>query len=111
MLLYLSTELYSYFFPFLSNEDEERICNGAKTFVASLLAAEMSPFSIHFPPNGDERFYSSASNGYVIKASELVSETLEDVLHRFRGVEVIYQKANEEKGIAGLFEVNEIIFI
>lgn len=110
MLLYLSTELYSYFFPFLSKEDEERICNGVKTFVASLMSADMSPFSIRFPPNGDERFSSAASNGYVIKTSEVVSETLGDILNHLRGVEVLYQKANNSNKIKKLFGVKEIIF-
>lgn len=90
-VVYLSTVLYRYFLPFLSREDENCICNGMRTYVASIMAAGVSPFSLNYPPNGDIRFSTSASEKCVKKAAEIVSEELEEVLQKFRGVEAFYQ--------------------
>lgn len=89
--MYLSTVLYRYFLPFLSLEDEYRICNGMKIYVSSMMAAGISPFSLNYPPNGDAQFATAAPEKFVKKAAIAVTEVLEHVLHSFRGVEALYE--------------------
>lgn len=87
---YLSTVLYRYFLPFLSLEDEYRICNGMRTYVTSMMAAKISPFSLSYPQDGDPNFTNAASSGFIICAAKAVTEALEEVVHSFRGVEAFY---------------------
>lgn len=89
--MYLSTLLYQYFFPFLSIEDEYRICNGMRTYIANMMAAGLSPFALDFPPNEDKRFSDAISNKSVREVAALVTSVLEDVLKSFRGIEAFYQ--------------------
>lgn len=89
--MYLSTLLYQYFFPFLSIEDEYRICNGMRTYIANMMAAGLSPFALDYPPNEDKRFSNAISNKSVREVAALVTSVLEDVLKSFRGIEAFYQ--------------------
>lgn len=87
---YLSTVLYRYFLPFLSLDDEYRICSGMHVYVASMMAAQISPFSLEYPNNGDPQFTSAASSPFVKAAAAAVTAVLKTVLHSFRGVEAFY---------------------
>ena len=89
--MYLSTLLYQYFFPFLSIEDEYRISNGMRIYIANMIAAGLSPFALNYPPNDDKRFSNTISNKSVVETAALVTSVLEDVLKRFRGIEAFYQ--------------------
>lgn len=88
---YLSTVFYRYFLPFLSIEDEYRICNGMRTYVASMMAAKTSPFSLNYPSDGDVHFNTSVHDKFVEAAAESVNKALEIVLRDFRGVEAFYE--------------------
>lgn len=89
--MYLSTLLYQYFFPFLSIEDECRICNGMRTYISNMMAAGLSPFALDYPPNEDKRFSNAISNKSIREVAALVISVLEDVLKSFRGIEAFYQ--------------------
>ena len=96
--IYLSTLLYQYFLPFLSIEDECRICNGMRTYIANMMAAGLSPFALNYPPNEDKRFSNAISNKSVEEAAAKVTSVLGDVLKSFRGIEAFYQvKVNVDK--------------
>lgn len=98
--MYLSTLLYQYFLPFLSIEDECRICNGMRTYIANMIAEGLSPFALDYPPNEDIRFSTAISSKSVEEAAMLVTSVLEKVLKSFRGVEAFYQVkvlVNEKK--------------
>lgn len=89
--MYLSTLLYQYFFPFLSIEDEHRICNGMRTYISNMMASGLSPFALNYPPNEDKRFSKAISNKSVREVAALVTSVLEEVLKSFRGIEAFYQ--------------------
>lgn len=89
--MYLSTVLYRYFLPFLSLEDEYRICNGMRIYVASMKAAGVSPFCLNYPSDGDTRYKTSVTSECVEAVADLVISILQDTLKNFRGVEAFYQ--------------------
>lgn len=88
---YLSTVLYRYFLPFLSETDIKRIHNGMRTYISSMTAGGVSPFALDYPSDGDPSFSSAVSNRSVMEAAELVPKVLLSVLQGFRGVEAFYQ--------------------
>lgn len=69
--LYLSTVLYQYFFPFLSNADEKQICNCMHTFVSSVGFVEL------FPEDH-------------LTIADAVTTALRETISSFLGVEVLY---------------------
>lgn len=113
--MYLSTVLYRYFLPFLSLEEEYRICNGMRTYVSAMMSAGVSPFCLKYPQNGDIRYSTSASEEFVKKAAREVIRVLEATLKSFRGVEAFYQvkvnvlsqkdKASDTRKVMGIQEL------
>lgn len=89
--IYLSTVLYRYFLPFLSKEDEYRICNGMQTYITSMMAANVSPFALNFKNRKNSQFTSAIANQSVKASAGVVSTALKKVLSSFRGVEALYQ--------------------
>lgn len=89
--LYLSTVLYRYFLPFLSEEDVDRICNSTSSYIASLKAEDISPFAFKYPCNGDPDFQTFIAPESVEMVIGKVEKTLKDVLNRFKGVEAFYE--------------------
>lgn len=89
--LYLSTVLYRYFFPFLSEEDIERICNSAENYVIAMSAGKVSPFAKGSSGNFDPQYHSMLSDANVSEAAQKVIKVLRRVLTRFRGIEAFYQ--------------------
>ncbi|MCC8044452.1 MAG: hypothetical protein LIP12_03000 [Clostridiales bacterium] len=89
--LYLSTVFYRYFFPFLSEEDIERICNSAENYVIAMSEARVSPFAKGSPSNFDPQYHSAIADDNVAEAAEKVIIVLRNVLTRFRGVEAFFQ--------------------
>lgn len=87
--LYLSTVLYRYFFPFLSREDEYRICNGLTAYLTVLKKEK----------GEDWRFVNE----------ETIVDTLRDKLQKFRGVEAMYAVDVEVK--SGNTDDREILAI
>lgn len=88
---YLSTVLYRYFLPFLSEEDINRIYNGMYTYVHLMKAGNASPFALDYASRGDSRYDTVASNQSVEAVIQCISETLLYVLRAFRGLEAFYQ--------------------
>lgn len=87
---YLRTVLYRYFFPFLSENDIERIYNGMYIFVNSMKAARQSPFAIDFHSGRERKFPSVVSNEIVNNIVKLIPEILLFTLKSFRGLEAFY---------------------
>lgn len=88
--LYLSTVLYRYFLPFLSEQDIKRIHNGMKTFVNSMKAAGASPFAENYSDKGNSEFRTSVSNENIRDIVQKIPEILLEVLNSFRGLEAFY---------------------
>lgn len=92
MRLYLSAELYRYFIPFLSKEEEERIKNGAYYYTHSLNISRTSPFATDYPINSDEVFPTPADEKYIRASMHTVYSVLEECLERIKGVQVKYNE-------------------
>ncbi len=88
---YLRTVLYRYFFPFLSEEEIERIHNGMYTFVNTMKAGKMSPFAVDYPSNEDQDFPSSVSNKNIEEIVQKIPEVLLSTLKSFKGLEAFYK--------------------
>ena len=106
--LYLSTTLYRYFFPFLSHEDEEQICNGLSLFFHKMMWDTFSPFAKVYnneerndafaqdvdilSPKLDNADYSAIiQNPDVEKAKNEAVNTLRTLINGFQGIEVFYE--------------------
>lgn len=87
---YLSTVLYRYFLPFLSERDMKRIYNGMVTFVNSMKAAGVSPFAENYPYRGESEFDTSVSNEDIKAIVAEIPEVLWKVLNSFKGLEAYY---------------------
>lgn len=87
---YLSTILYQFFLPFVSNEDIFLIYNGMKTYIANMMAAKVSPFSLTYS-NENGKYKISADEEFVKQCANDVSEILKETLEEFRGVEAFYK--------------------
>lgn len=85
-----STVLYRYLFPFVSEDDITRICNGLKAFISSFRINKYSPFALEYPPNVFDSFGVVIDELVVHKSAEACHETLHVLLQRFRRVEVFY---------------------
>lgn len=100
---YLSTVLYRYFLPFLSEQDIGRIKNGMWTFISAMNSARISPFASNYPSNGDPTFEGAIANENIEEIAKAIPDIIEKVLDDFRGMEVFYQvkvqHREEEKGI------------
>lgn len=88
---YLSTVLYRYFLPFLSDRDINRIYYGMYTFVNSMRLDEECPF-VEEPNSEIDPSYSEAINKEQIrKVVQKIPKILISLLGRFRGIEVFYE--------------------
>lgn len=88
---YLSTVLYKYFLPFLSEKDVNCIYNGMYTFVNSMRIDNESPFIENAQSNVDPSFSTVISNEEVKKIVGEIPKCLLSLLERFRGIEAFYE--------------------
>ena len=89
-LLYLSSALYRYFLPFLSLEDEHRLKNGMRYYLASLFASKtiiIQPEKLTEDKNQRESIEKNIKTSLV----ECTMRAFENVLQGFCGVEALYQ--------------------
>ncbi len=89
--LYLSTVLYRYFLPMLSEQSIHRIHKGMYTFISTMISNNESPFSLEYPDNEDPDFYVAIGTEHVKKVSEMIPKCLEDCLRHFNGVEAFFE--------------------
>ncbi len=88
---YLSTVLYRYFLPFLSERDVKRIHIGMYTFINSMRLDEECPF-VEEPNSAIDPSYSKAIRGDQIRVVvQKIPEILLSLLERFRGIEAFYE--------------------
>lgn len=91
---YLSTVVYQYFLPFLTEKDISRIYNGVYIFVNSMKAAKHSPFCLNYKeyvrPAEIEEYPIISDNG-VDKLVEMIPEKVKIFLEKFKGIEAFYE--------------------
>lgn len=93
---YLSTVLYRYFLPFLTDKDIHRIQNDIYIFVNSMKAANHSPFRIY---GINDKSFSTLESGQcplisdegVIRIIKMIPDKVRIVLHNFKGIEAFYE--------------------
>lgn len=88
---YLSTVLYRYFLPFLSEEDMNRIYNGMYIYIHSMKAVHVSPFALGYTAKGKSQYSTTISDHSVTEVAECIPRVLLEVLKSFKGVEAFYQ--------------------
>lgn len=104
--LYLSATLYRCFFPFLSHEDEARICNGLDLFIHKMMWNAKSPFAKVYKENSPEtrsdgkeqstvldniNFSAIILNEDVDKYAKATVDTLRELIKSFQAVEAFYE--------------------
>lgn len=89
--MYLSTVLYRYFFPFLSQKDMQRIVNGMHMFVNSMKESGISPFALDYSVDQNSNFKTIIPRKSVEEIIRSIPGILKDVLERFEGVQVFYK--------------------
>lgn len=88
---YLSTVLYRYFLPFLSEKDVNRIYYGMYTFVNSMRIDKESPFVEEASLDVDPAYSKVIEKKEVQKVIKEIPEQLVSILERFRGIEAFYE--------------------
>lgn len=92
-LLYLSTVLYRYFLPLLSEKDINRICNGMNMLICSLRAANRSPFALKYEPHTFDNYLSVIPDDIIQAAAKMVLDALASTLENFCEIQVSYSVA------------------
>ena len=86
--LYLSTVLYRYFFPFLSFNDEHRICNGLTAYLTALKMGQRNQLTTVDTTQTDRKQIND----------EQIIRILRTLLESFRCVEAMYAVEVESQG-------------
>lgn len=97
MYSYLSTVLYRYFLPFLTEKDINSIYNGVYLFVNSMKVARQSPFCLEYKKyqeTNDEKVMTDACVKEIIK---MLPGKVKRFLERVKGLEAFYEVTVEVK--------------
>lgn len=87
---YLSTVLYRYFLPFLTEKDIDRIYNEVYMFINSMKAEKQSPFSLDYKTEA-EGHMPAVKNAKVKDIIKMLPETIKQFLKEFKGLEAFYE--------------------
>ena len=87
---YLSTVLYRYFFPFLSQVDEKRICNGLELYIRSMMYEDLSPFKLKYERVENMAFTQVMNEIIVNESAKCAVDVLRVILSKLRLFEIIY---------------------
>ena len=92
---YLTSTLFQFFFPFLTNEDIATIVNGMQTFLNAMQAAAVSPFDLDYSNSSFRQMFGDTKKEpvapeKVLVAEETVVKTLKQCLSEFIGIEVLF---------------------
>lgn len=87
---YLSTVLYRYFLPFLTEKDIDRIYNEVYMFINSMKAEKQSPFSLNYKIEATA-YMSTVDNKKVKDIIKMIPETIKKFLKEFKGLEAFYE--------------------
>lgn len=89
---YMSTVLYRYFLPFLTDKDIHRIESGITMFVNTMKASRQSPFCPDYRSGiGNNKGNPEVSEDNVEAIVKLIPEQIIKVIEEFRGLEVFYK--------------------
>lgn len=89
---YLSTVLYRYFLPFLTDKDIHRIESGITMFVNTMKASRQSPFCPDYRSGiGDNQENPEVSKDNVGAIVKLIPKQIIKAIEEFRGLEVFYK--------------------
>lgn len=87
---YLSTVLYRYFLPFLTEKDIDRIYNEVYMFVNSMKAEKQSPFSLNYKTEVTAHM-PAVDEKKVKEIIKMLPETIKQFLKEFKGLEAFYE--------------------
>lgn len=87
---YLSTVLYRYFLPFLTEKDINRIYNETYMFINSMKAEKQSPFSLNYKTEEIEHM-PAVNDEKVKEIIKMLPETIKHFLIEFKGLEAFYE--------------------
>ncbi len=90
---YLSTVLYRYFLPFLTEKDIDRIFNEVYMFINSMKAEKQSPFSLNYKT--DAAHMPAVDGEKVKKIIKMLPEAIKQFLKEFKGLEAFYEMTVE----------------
>lgn len=89
---YLSTVLYRYFLPFLTEKDIHCIESGITMFVNTMKAARQSPFCLDFRSGIEQNPDNPViSNSCIIEIVKMIPEQIINIIEDFRGLEAFYE--------------------
>lgn len=89
---YLSTVLYRYFLPFLTEKDIHRIESGITIFVNTMRAAKQSPFCLNYRSGVEQNSTDpEISNQCINEIVDLIPGQIINVIEDFRGLEAFYK--------------------
>lgn len=88
---YLSTVLYRYFLPFLSERDIDRIYYGMYTFINSMRIDKESPFAVKANLKVDPSYSTVIDEKRVENIVDQIPKILLPLLKNFRGIEAFYE--------------------
>ena len=89
---YLSTVLYRYFLPFLTEKDIHRIESGITIFLNTMKAARQSPFCLDYRSGIEQNPGNrEISNECINKIVNIIPKLIIKVLEDFRGLEAFYK--------------------
>jgi len=94
---YLSTVLYRFFLPFLTEKDSYRIYNGVYMFVNSMKAARQSPFCLGYVARQKEASEREIPDKQVRAILTMLPQQVREFLESFKGIEAFYQVKVEVK--------------
>lgn len=87
---YLSTVLYRYFLPFLTEKDIDRIYNDVYMFINSMKAEKQSPFSLNYKTEAIEHM-PAVNMEEVKEIIKMLPGTIKQFLKEFKGLEAFYE--------------------
>lgn len=89
---YLSTVLYRYFLPFITEKDIHRIESGITMFVNTMKAARQSPFCLDYRSGMEQNPDNpEISNDCINDIVKIVPGQIINVIENFRGLEAFYK--------------------
>lgn len=105
---YLSTVLYRYFLPFLTEKDIHRIENGITMFVNTMKASRQSPFCLDYHSGIEQNpVNQDIPNECIIDIVRMIPKEIIKILEDFRGIEAFYKVQVTHRSVENDFSDTE----